>query len=73
MYREYFVLVTEQYYGVFEISANDYPRIFKNNVECVKCIEESQIEDYLFKKVGNNSLAKHNFKWYQCVGHVCCR
>ena len=35
MSEEYFVLVMEEYFGVFDVGASGYPEKFFKNMECV--------------------------------------
>ena len=70
MYTEYFVLVTEQHFGVFAIEAKDYPEVFRRNMNCVKCMRANEIEGYLLKTVGRNNLIKSQFKMFIGFGRV---
>ena len=70
MCAEYFVLVTDQYFGVFCIDAQYYPELFKDNLHCVKCMRYRDITSYLLSVVGRNALIKSRFKMPIGIGQL---
>ena len=73
MSEEYFVLVMEEYFGVFDVGAPGYPEIFMKNMEHVRAIQwEREVEDYLLKhpNVGRNVLNECGFRFPWSVGKL---
>lgn len=64
------VLVSEEFFGVFNISASYYPEEFFDNIECVKKMKSSDIDRYLLDKIGRNVLIAYKYNIYRCIGHV---
>ena len=65
MSEEYFVLVMEEYFGVFDVGASGYPEKFLKNMKCVCVIRGNrEVDDYLLKhpNVGRNVLNKCEFQ-----------
>ena len=70
MYEECFVLVSDLFFGVFEISASCYPEEFTDNMNYVKKVKWSDIRGYLLEKVGRNVLVSKKYDVVLCMGKV---
>ena len=70
MYSEYFVLITDDCFGVFEISAFNYPSEFKDNLDCVHVVKSDMLENFLIEKLGRNILINKEFNEYTCCGNL---
>lgn len=73
MSEEYFVLVMEEYFGVFDVGASGYPEKLLKNMECVCVIRGNrEVDDYLLEhpNVGRNVLNKCEFHFPWSVGQL---
>ncbi len=70
MYSDYFVLITDNEFGVFEPSASDYPTEFKENIHNVRCVNGSDLYGYLMDNLGRNILINKNFKIPWSIGTI---
>lgn len=70
MNEYYLVLVSEDFFGVFNIAASYYPEEFFDNIEYVKKMKSSDIDSYLLDKVGRNVLIAYKYNIYRCMGHA---
>lgn len=70
MYGYMFVLVTDDIFGVFDISASNYPQEFFENLDCVKKMGESDIKRFLLENVGRNILRAYNYDIYLCKNKI---
>ena len=70
MYSDYFILITNKEFGVFEPSASDYPREFKKNIHNVRCVNGSDLNEYLVHNLGKNLLINKNFKIPWSIGII---
>jgi hypothetical protein len=56
MYKKYFVLITDEVFGYFLISAQEYPDTFLQNLDKVVALSEEQLESYLLENIDYNTL-----------------
>lgn len=71
MFNKYFVLVTEKYFGVFEVNARWYSDEFLDNISSVCVMDQWDIMPHLLKHVGRNVLIKSGFKGtIESVGRI---
>lgn len=71
MYGSYYVLITEQEFGVFEISAPHYPQIFLDNIgRNVHVVSCSDLNRFLITRLGRNILINKKFCPYTQLGEV---
>lgn len=70
MYSDYFVLVTDEVFGVFEESAKGYPLEFKQNLKYVESVNYSDLSKYLLEKVGRNILVNKEFGLPYSIGRL---
>ena len=68
--KDFFVVVTEDFFGVFEESAPSYPDEFKHNLHIVTDVDEFQLETYLTKAVGVNNLIRVGFDLNYSLGRI---
>lgn len=70
MYNRFWVLVTEEHYGVFSMEAGTYPDEMLENLDrvCVKYLME--VESYLLEKVGRNVLIRGRFSFPKSIGEL---
>ncbi len=70
MHTEYFVLITDDYFGVFEVSARGYPDELKNNLNCVSVVKDDMLVNFLIEKLGRNILINKEFNIYNSIGQL---
>ncbi len=70
MFDQYFVLITEEVFGVFKISAKYYPRVFLENIAHVTVVSENDLKRFLIDKIGRNILVNKGFDIYYSIGKV---
>ena len=70
MHSNYFVLITDENFGIFEISAQSYPQYFLENISSVGVVGIHEVEDYLIKELGRNILINKNFNLLTDIGKL---
>lgn len=70
MYGLYWVLLTEDSFGVFQIGANSYPMEFIKNIKNVETVPESDLKKFLLENVGRNTLVNSNFHHIFSIGKL---
>ena len=65
---KYFVLITPDFFGVFDISAKNYPDIFLDNLKSVEVVEESDVKKFLIDSLGRNILIRKQVDLYTDIG-----
>lgn len=70
MHSDYFVLITDEYFGIFEISAKTYPQEFLENLSNVSVVKGNMLENFLIKKLGRNILINKNFSLFTGIGNL---
>lgn len=68
--EKYFVLISNEYFGVFKTNNVLYPYEFTENIENVKSISELELRKYLIENVGRNTLIRQNFSLFYSIGEV---
>lgn len=69
MYSKYFVLITENEFGVFNI-VDYYPSEFLENINCVTTVSESDLKRFLISNLGRNILINKNFDPIYSIGKI---
>jgi hypothetical protein len=70
MYGLYWVLITEDEFGVFEIEATSYPMEFIKNIKNVEVVPKSNLKKFLLENVGRNTLINSNFHHIFSIGRL---
>jgi hypothetical protein len=70
MHSDYFVLITDENFGIFEISAETYPQEFLENLINVSVIKGNMLENFLIEKLGRNILINKNFSLFTGIGNL---
>ena len=68
--KRYWVLITDDIWGVFGIDAEDYPDIFFENMAKVSTVYEINLNKFLIKNLGRNTLIKNRFEMPYAQGKV---
>lgn len=66
--NKFFVLITDKHFGVFSVSAKNYPDIFLDNLNFVEVVEESDVKKFLIDSLGRNILIKKRVNLYTDIG-----
>lgn len=70
MCSEYFILITNEHFGIFEISAQSYPQEFLENLSNVSVVKGDMLENFLIEKLGRNILINKNFSLFTGIGNL---
>ena len=70
MHSDYFVLITDEKFGIFEISAKTYPQEFLENLSNVSVVKGDMLENFLIEKLGRNILINKGFNIFTCLGNL---
>lgn len=70
MYKEYFVFISEKYFGVFRLDAKDYPEEFNRNPQNIHVVEGYQLAKFLINSIGRNILIYHDFIFPHDIGKL---
>lgn len=55
---EYLVYNSDDHFGIFQVSAYNYPDEVKQNPQNISIVKSYIIEKYLLEKVGRNNLVR---------------
>ena len=71
MYDDYFVLLTEDFFGVFKtISPGNIPNELPNKLTYIRKVPSGEIKKFLIDKVGINILINKNFQLPFSIGKL---
>lgn len=63
MYSDYFVMITDDFFGVFDmIAPHTIPEDFPNELSYICKVPRGDIEKYLIEHIGVNLLINKEFK-----------
>ena len=66
--NKYFVLITDNHFGVFSVSEKNYPDVFFDNIKCVDVVKEDDVKKFLIDSLGRNILIKKRVNLYTDIG-----
>ena len=66
--NKFFVLITDTHFGVFSISAKNYPDVFFDNIKCVDVVKECDVKKHLIDSLGRNLLIRKQINLYTDIG-----
>lgn len=68
--KDYFVLISDEYWGVFKISDSEYPSEMLENMFCVHTVSERDLKKFLIEHLGRNILINKNFHPVYSIGQL---
>lgn len=68
--RKFFVIITDDKFGVFDEDEYRYTSFFRDNISEVKVVDECNLYEYLVKILGRNTLVRHGFDMVYSIGRV---
>lgn len=68
--RKFFVIITDDKFGVFDEDKYRYTSFFRDNISKADVVDECDLYEYLVKRLGRNTLVRHGFDKVYSIGHV---
>lgn len=68
--RKFYVIITDDKFGVFDENKYKYTSFFRDNISQAEVVDECDLYEYLVKILGRNILVKYGFDMVYSIGRV---